>query len=300
MENKINIAELLKDCPQGMELDCVMYDNLYFDKVSDNKKASYPIFCYITDEKGNRSGISFTKNGYESRRYGAKCVIFPKGKTTWEGFQRPFKDGDIAISENGDIHLLKTSSSSYCAYRDSWEILPKFDSTITANVTIVRLATEEEKEKFFDIIKANGYKWNSETKTLENLIEPKFKLGDMIQDVDKYKVKITEVNLEDECYRCESMITKGIGDIPFKEQNNWELVPNKFDITTLKVFDKVLVRDSGETWCINLFGCYNKTDNQYNCIGNTDIGWDECIPYEGNEHLLGTANDCDEYYKTWE
>ena len=25
----------------------------------------------------------------------------------------------------------------------------------------------------------------------------------------------------------------------------------------------------------------------------------QCIPYEGNEHLLGTTDDCDDYYKTW-
>lgn len=24
-----------------------------------------------------------------------------------------------------------------------------------------------------------------------------------------------------------------------------------------------------------------------------------CIPYEGNEHLLGTKEDCDEFYKNW-
>ena len=28
MENKINIAELLKECPEGMELDCVMFDKV--------------------------------------------------------------------------------------------------------------------------------------------------------------------------------------------------------------------------------------------------------------------------------
>lgn len=25
----------------------------------------------------------------------------------------------------------------------------------------------------------------------------------------------------------------------------------------------------------------------------------QCIPYEGNEHLLGKTDDCDEFYKTW-
>lgn len=26
----------------------------------------------------------------------------------------------------------------------------------------------------------------------------------------------------------------------------------------------------------------------------------QCIPYKGNEHLLGTTNDCNDFYKTWE
>ena len=34
---KINIAELLKECHRGMELDCAMFDNVYFDKMTDNK-----------------------------------------------------------------------------------------------------------------------------------------------------------------------------------------------------------------------------------------------------------------------
>ena len=38
MEERINIAELLKECPKGMELDCTSYDNVSFDKISDDKK----------------------------------------------------------------------------------------------------------------------------------------------------------------------------------------------------------------------------------------------------------------------
>lgn len=30
-------------------------------------------------------------------------------------------------------------------------------------------------------------------------------------------------------------------------------------------------------------------------------GYDsQCIHYEGNQHLLGTTDECDNYYKTWE
>lgn len=89
---KINIAELLKDCPSGMELDCTMYDNLYFDKVVEDGR--YPIGCY-TIYNDCRTSINFTEFGRFNGHKNSKCVIFPKDRTTWEGFHRPFKDGDI-------------------------------------------------------------------------------------------------------------------------------------------------------------------------------------------------------------
>lgn len=182
MKEKINIAELLRNCPNGMELDCTMYDNVSFDKVSEDRKSVYPILCYITDEKGNRSGISFTENGHTSKRYGAKCVIFPKGKTTWEGFQRPFKDGDIIYVKAkgsyspGFISIYKKEDSrlfyDYCSVgldRKYFYFNNPHGLIQKEVIGISRLATEEEKQKLFNAIKKNGYKWNPETKTLEKL-----------------------------------------------------------------------------------------------------------------------------------
>lgn len=77
-------------------------------------------------------------------------------------------------------------------------------------------------------------------------------------------------------------------------------VPNKFDITTLKPFDKVLARDTyRQVWTADFFS--HDTKGQFGgyrfaCIGHN---WHQCIPYKGNEHLLGTSNDCDEHFKTW-
>ena len=303
MENKINIAELLKDCPKGMELDCALFENLEFDRI-DKDNGAYSIICCVKTEWECYNTHTFTEYGcYSTEKY-SKCVIFPKGKTTWEGFQRPFKDGDIAISESGDIHLLKTSSSSYCAYRDSWEILSKFDSTITTNVTIVRLATEEEKEKLFDAIKEHGYKWNEETKTLEKL--PKFKVGDRIKYINgKNKDGVEQgviLSLTNDTY--DVAVTNDMGIfIPISEQDDWELVPNKFDITALNPFDKVLVRDKDtDTWEAHLFSRYYKnSDRPYICIGVEGINeFNQCIPYDSNKELLGTTDNCDKFYKTWE
>lgn len=83
-------------------------------------------------------------------------------------------------------------------------------------------------------------------------------------------------------------------------QDDYELVSNKFDITALIPFEsKVLVRDNMfEKWKPSYWGFYDKDYYySYKVIGGKHS---HCIPYEGNEHLLGTTDDCDEYYKTWE
>ena len=449
---KLNIAEILKDCPSGMELDCTLFEGLEFDCIVDNEYL--PIRRRIKHPNGGYTVYNFTKYGCWLDTAFAKCVIFPKGKTTWEGFQRPFKDGDIIFTHanclnvglgNTWISIFKENRNSgvatyvdYCNESKDYYTYLEDKSLLCEikDILLQRFATEEEKQKLFDAIKENGYKWNHETKTLEKLSEfqagdvlvsrtgiialcshiddkqvvhyhcilgtfgdnliikndigigksfhcalatntekqrlfdklksagykynpqtnkleklivPKFKIGNVIQDEDGYKVKITEVNIEDECYSYESIIAKGIGGISFSEQDNWELVPavpkfkvgdiikqigsqrifiiksiefdryilhnnqhikfkdeniyelisNKFNITTLKPFEsRVLVRNIG-AWEPAFWGYYSK-EYAYPFVVVGGYTFAQCIPYESNEHLLGTTNDCDEYYKTWE
>lgn len=56
-----------------------------------------------------------------------------------------------------------------------------------------------------------------------------------------------------------------------------------------KPFDKVLVRNVEHTeWRISLFSSYSKEIYKYKCLNGN---YKYCIPYEGNEHLLGTNKD---------
>ena len=292
---KINIAELLRDCPQGMELDCTSYDNVSFDKISDDKKATYPIFCYITDKEGNRSSISFTENGCESKRYGAKCVIFPKGKTTWEKFQFPFKDGDIIFNHFIDAFAIfckqtDKATVSHCFLNAFKELkILHYHSKFLSDW---RLATEEEKQALFDAIRENGYEWNEETKTLEKL--PMFKVGDKIRHKENNGIYCTLGEYADGI----SAYRTNIGlSLTYKDLEQWELVPNKFDISKFKPFDKVLVRDfDNGIWEINFFSRL-LDGKHFKCL---DLSYVQCIPYEGNQHLLGTTNDCADFYKTWQ
>lgn len=85
---------------------------------------------------------------------------------------------------------------------------------------------------------------------------------------------------------------------PSKDQRDWskfEEAKPKFDITTLKPFDKVLMRSSNAREWVATFYSHYSNNKFYGC----GMCCDQCIPYEGNEHLLGTTNDCIEYYKTW-
>ena len=290
---KINVAELLKDCPKGMELDCTIFDGVKFDGI---EAGIYPIritIPHVGVMNLNKFGehFMFTKN--------TKCVIFPKGKTTWEGFHRPFKDGDIVAvtmyPEGTWIGIFKqyekTSFEAHCSLNTIGEY---YIGSKNHSLKGVHLATEKEKEKLFKAIKDNGYRWNAETKTLEKL--PKFKVGDRIK-LNNCSSIYTITDLLEDRYRA-TVHSYDLYEIKFERQDAYELVPNKFDINTLKPFDKVLVRgDVGQKWTHDFFGFMDKDKGfPFVCVGHYVI---QCIPYEGNEHLLGKTTDCDEYFKTW-
>ena len=58
-------------------------------------------------------------------------------------------------------------------------------------------------------------------------------------------------------------------------------------------FEKVLVRDEKtDKWTVDLYGFEEKEDGyNYQCVGGCFV---YCIPYKGNEHLLGTTKDPEE------
>ena len=59
-----------------------------------------------------------------------------------------------------------------------------------------------------------------------------------------------------------------------------------------KPFEKVLVRDSyDDVWRASFFSHIKEIDGRY---VTTCVTWKFCIPYKGNEHLLGTTNNVEE------
>lgn len=180
---KINIAELLKDCPRGMELYSPLCGKCVFDSLNMGT-----IIC----KKQNTQDIAFTSEGYYMLPVfeDCECMIFPsKDQRDWSKFHRPFKDGDILTSDKGNIcihkgpmYCDKNQQDFYCGYRiaDRALVVKVLKEEFFGDINEFRLATEEERQKLFDAIKANGYKWNAETKTLMKLAKPRFRLGDKV------------------------------------------------------------------------------------------------------------------------
>ena len=91
---------------------------------------------------------------------------------------------------------------------------------------------------------------------------------------------------------------------PSKEQRDWSKfkTPGKrFNPEEFKPFDKVLARDFlSDNWMADFFEKIEENDIHYNVTCVT-CKWGQCIPYnEATKHLLGTKEDCPEYYRWWE
>ena len=95
---------------------------------------------------------------------------------------------------------------------------------------------------------------------------------------------------------------------PSKEQRDWSKFVRfwdkpkieKFDPKTFKPFDKVLgfYEVEGGSWECALFSHLVEKECSVICVG---IVYTKCIPYnEETKHLVGTREDCSEYYKWWE
>lgn len=79
---------------------------------------------------------------------------------------------------------------------------------------------------------------------------------------------------------------------PSKENRDWSTFKAPKKEYDFKPFEKVLVRDDEEsTWSADFYSHFIDNDEEF-LRGYITAGgmWKWCIPYEGNEHLVGTCN----------
>ena len=98
-----------------------------------------------------------------------------------------FKDGDILHSNmTGRVVIFKSYEDESCRVFCTY-----YNSANTSNngwsADCFYHATEEEKQAFFDDLKAKGLRWNAETKTMEKIRE-RAKIGEKYLTINEFGV----------------------------------------------------------------------------------------------------------------
>ena len=316
MEEKINIAAILKDKPNGIRLYSPIFGECSFSLV---REETYDI-CV---KKHNGVKEFFNSKGLYYNT--GEVMLFPsKEMRDWGKFS--WKKGDLLINSCGFQCIFKEWSSDdytkfngcYSNSRDGYEDVSNAE---TAN--FVKLDNNTTYEYIKEIERKLGGKLN--LKTLEIEKQSEFKDGDVLfvkcnvdafieifkhskkngglydhasldtatQDLDisgKYGIggyEITEIRLATEEEK------QQLFDALAKKGKVWDAEKKKVvDIKKehqFKPFEKVLVRDSfDDVWRASFFSHIKENDGRY---VTTCVTWKFCIPYEGNEHLLGTTNN---------
>jgi hypothetical protein len=297
MNKKINLVELLRDCPKGTKFYSRALGTVTFNCIKSD------MVC-INDHKGIE--IAYAKSGkYYYAEDDSVIDLFPsRDQRDWSKWQRPFVEGDIVMYGDDQFAIFKEyikhpETGGLIRYYLYYDAKNDDLDTNDGQAYVQRLATEKEKAELFQAIKDNGYKWDPGTKTLEKLIEPKFKVGNTIRSKNGLQA-YTITGVTSEYYSVKVGEHACVGVLRVKDQDDWILIQNKFDIKTLQHFDKVLVRQYDvSAWCTDFFSYYDEVEGYAVCTG--DVHYDYCIPYnEDTKHLVGKSKDAPTFYRYWE
>lgn len=175
MENKINIAEILRDMPKGTKLYSPLFGKCEYIAVVGDKR-------HINIRTSNTTDMQYealTEYGcYFSDFEDTDTVLFPSAKMRrWDKF---FKRGDVVVDEDLETMVVFDSwaNDDYTEFNttiDYYKISDKWGKEDICCTGIHRKATDEERAEFIATAeKYYGGKYNPETLQVEsaNVVEP--------------------------------------------------------------------------------------------------------------------------------
>lgn len=327
METKINVAEILKDKPQGTKLYDWLHDiDVELDTISTTDTETV-VWC--TNETNNNTTChrGYSEFGTERGYPDGLQILFPsKEMRDWTKFS--WKKGDVLANGEGDYCVFKEFAHS--SYQTSKAVFVKrnkesiHSDSCLLNTKDWHKASHSCTATYINTIeKELSGKLNMETLEIEKA-QPEFKDGDIVTLVVRKCTHIAIFQSRQEAYigfhavlcqndepLLEKPFREDVGDIErrlatdsekqqlfdalAKEGKAWDaekkMIVNLKPKVELKPFDKVLIRDfEDQAWQVSLFS-YKDSDFYYCCNG---CSWNHCIPYIGNESLLGTTKDVEE------
>lgn len=323
MEEKLNIANILKDKPNGTKLYADAFGELSLECVNLSRDNS----IYVKTKTFNC--CSFYSDGKYTKD-GEPILVPSKSMRDWSKFA--WKKGDVLANNIKTIFIIfngfeddtyLTLKGKYCLTKiSSEEEYTNEESNFSTS--LFEKANDDEAQAYINTIEERlGGKLNRETLDIEK--QPEFKDGDILYAekdeshtdaifiLETVKGKIGH-------YAClilhPYMVCKyscgGIGnkilryateeeklklfDALAKEGKVWDskkkqIVDLKLKWMTLKPFDKVITRvDVNAIWTANIFSHVDQY-GEYVTIGCVG-GYPYCLPYnEETAKLIGTTNN---------
>ncbi len=323
MEKGLNIAAILKDKRKNTKLYSTLYSDVYFKKV-----CSYCDYHILVAHHGSEA--YFQKDG-RVHKDGEVCLFPSKKMRDWSKFAWKKGDVLVSNDGGTEVIFDKWYGDTYTSFYGKHCLDSKNENNIkyfkgfVCTTERYFIESKDAAQTYINTIeKRLGGKLNMGTLEIE---KAEFKDGDIVYtesdafhypaihilningDTKRYYARLVNNGRYDEAIdydipafddddpnRRLRLATKEEKKQLFsaleKEGKAWDaekkrIVELKPKIE-LKPFDKVLIRDfKDQAWQVSLFG-YKDANNYYCCNGSC---WNQCIPYEGNESLLGTTKD---------
>ena len=175
MENKINIAEILRDMPEGTKLHSPLFGKCEYISVVDSE---YPIVIKAQSKDGAISRFLMKDGRYFDGYEDTECLLFPSDKMRdWSKF---FKRGDVLVDSDLETAVVFDSwaNDDYTEFNttiDYYKISDKWGKEDICCTGLFHKATDEERAEFIATAeKYYGGKYNPETLQVEsaNVVEP--------------------------------------------------------------------------------------------------------------------------------
>ena len=324
METEINVEEILKDKPQGVKLYSSICGAVELKEVLDVRKKKSIVVKGLNSSNQHRFW-------YDGKFFKAgQCVLQPsKEMADWSKFS--WKRSDVLVCKdvnshiifdkfNDDTYTTFTGKLNYQATKVGYSYVHTLNIAMTQDFDIEKddaaqtyintieerlrgklnretLEVEKPKKKpVFEL--GNLYVFNEEDEDGEQTIIGKLigknESEDTLTFDNQYEIE-NEKFVTDQAFDLRISIHEELREategeaITFQEAYTiWEKSKEQ---PAFKPFDKVLCRDGiGKEWNIDLFESTVTHNSKYNykCMANI---WKFCIPYAGNENLLGTTKD---------
>lgn len=327
MEAKINIAEILKDKPNGTKLYADAFGELSFDGVVSNKDE-----IIFTKNKVNTSWCFYNDGKYS--KYGESILVPSKEMRNWSKFA--WKKGDILVGCAKKIIFDRFTDDTYsyfegkyCLEQDPYSDYETYRGEDKGLLTKYFHIPEQciAQSYIKNIEERLGGKLNMETLEIEKA-QPEFKDGDILSNpstaLPKNHIFIFSKFNKYKDFECHVALTAS-GEITIptshgawcrkdsgvkyateeekqqlfealaKEGKAWNAEKKQIvDLKpkwTPKPFDRVITRINNDViWTANIFSHIDR-HGKYVTIGCIS-GYRHCIPYnEETAKLIGTTNN---------